>query len=259
MLDFAKDLAQQAGQLLKDGLGRARDIRFKGEADLVTEMDLASENLITRAIQTNFPSHAILAEESGSLGPTESGYRWVIDPLDGTVNYAHGVPLFCVSIGLEKDGIPLLGVICAPTLGETYWAERGAGAFLNGTPLHVSSQKRLDQALLVTGFPHELGRAPETLNVFGAFVDASQAVRRLGSSALDLAWVAAGRFDAFWEPRLMPWDVCAGIVLVEEAGGRVSNFESKPFTTDDKRIIASNGHLHDPLLHVMTQARLAKP
>jgi myo-inositol-1(or 4)-monophosphatase len=258
MLDFAKDLAEQAGQLLKDGLGRARDIRFKGEADLVTEMDLASENLIIHAIQTHFPSHAILAEESGATGHTQNGYRWVIDPLDGTVNYAHGVPLFCVSIGLEKDGVPLLGVIHAPVLQETYWAQRGQGAFLNGTRLQVSGQTRLEHALLVTGFPHELGRSPETLNTFGAFVDASQAVRRLGSSAIDLAWVAAGRFDAFWEPRLMPWDVCAGIVLVEEAGGRVTNFDGSPFATNDKRIIASNGHLHNSLLHVMTQTRRAQ-
>jgi myo-inositol-1(or 4)-monophosphatase len=250
MLDFAVDVAQRAGKLLHEGLAGPREIRFKGAIDLVTEMDVAAEKLIVDALRERFPDHAILAEEGGAT-EAASGYKWVVDPLDGTTNYAHGLPIFCVSIGLEKDGEPILGVICAPAIGELYAAEKGKGATLNGQPIHVSTTDDLQRALLVTGFPYDVQVKQSNLHHFSKFIHRSQAVRRLGSAALDLAWVAAGRFDGFWEPRLAPWDLCAGSVIVAEAGGRVTGYGGGPFSIYGKEVLASNGRVHDAMIAVL--------
>ncbi len=250
MLDFAVEIARKAGDLLHEGLGGPREIRYKGAIDLVTEMDVAAEKLILDAIRARFPDHAILAEESGATD-APSGYKWVVDPLDGTTNYAHGLPLFCVSIGLEKDGEPLLGVIYAPVLKEMYAAEVGRGATLNGQPIRVSGVDTLQRSLLVTGFPYDVQVKATNLKHFGAFIHEAQAVRRLGSAALDLAWVAAGRFDGFWEPRLAPWDLCAGAVIVREAGGVVTGYGGGPFSIYGKEVLASNGVIHDKMIAVL--------
>ena len=257
MLAFASEIARQAGQLLKEGLDRPHEVRYKGAIDLVTEMDVAAEDLILAAIRQQYPDHAVLAEESGASAPQASGYRWVVDPLDGTTNYAHGLPIFCVSIGLEKDGEPVLGVIYAPMLDELYAAQAGGGATRNGKRLAVSGVEALDRSLLVTGFPYDVQIKATNLAHFGAFIHEVQAVRRLGSAALDLAWVAAGRFEGFWEPRLAPWDLCAGSVLVREAGGRVTGYDGGPFSIYGKEVLASNGRIHDAMQAVL--ARSGRP
>lgn len=253
MLDFAVDVARRAGTLLHEGLSRPREIKFKGAIDLVTEMDVAAEKLILEAIRERFPDHAVLAEESGASEATTSGYKWVVDPLDGTTNYAHGLPIFCVSIGLEKDGEPVLGVIYAPVLGEMYAAEAGKGATLNGQPIRVSAVDDLQRSLLVTGFPYDVQVKQTNLHHFSKFIHQAQAVRRLGSAAIDLAWVAAGRFDGFWEPRLAPWDLCAGSVIVREAGGTVTGYGGGPFSIYGKEVLATNGRLHDQMVAVLAQ------
>lgn len=250
---FAALIARRAGALLLEGFQKPHEIRFKGEIDLVTEMDLASEAAIIEAIEERYPDHAILAEESGKHDRA-SRYRWVIDPLDGTTNYAHGLPIFCVSIGLEKDGEPYLGVIYAPALNELYEAETGEGAYLNGKPIRVSEATALNQSLLVTGFPYDVQDKSSNVEDFGRFIHKARAVRRLGSAAIDLAWVAAGRFDGFWEPRLGAWDMCAGTVVVREAGGRVTAYDGGPFSIHNKEILASNGKLHPAMVDVL-QAR----
>jgi myo-inositol-1(or 4)-monophosphatase len=251
MLEFAKDIAVKAGQLLKEGLNRPREIQYKGEIDLVTEMDVASEKLILTAIREAYPDHEILAEESGGSREAAKGYRWVVDPLDGTTNYAHGLPIFCVSIGLEYQGEPVLGVIYVPMLDELFAAEKGKGATLNGKPLSISKTEDLRKSLLVTGFPYDVQVKSTNLQHFSAFIHSAQAVRRLGSAATDLAWVAAGRFDGFWEPRLQPWDLCAGAVLVTEAGGKVTGYDGGPFSIYGREVLASNGHLHDAMIRVL--------
>lgn len=252
MLDFVIETARAAGELLRAGLNQPRTIHFKGAIDLVTEMDIAAETLILDAIRSRFPDHAILSEEAGASAAADaSGYRWVVDPLDGTTNYAHGLPIFCVSIGLEHDGVPVLGVIYAPVLNEMYAAERGKGATLNGQPLRVSQIAKLDRAMLVTGFPYDVQIKSSNLQHFSSFIHSVQAVRRLGSAALDLAWVAAGRFDGFWEPRLAPWDLCAGSLLVQEAGGRVSGYDGSPFSIYGAEVLASNGLVHESMIDIL--------
>jgi myo-inositol-1(or 4)-monophosphatase len=256
LLDFAVQIARQAGQLLKEGLNRPHEVRYKGAIDLVTEMDVAAEALIIQAIRATYPDHAILAEESGESELAGATYRWVIDPLDGTTNYAHHVPVFCVSIGLEKDGQPHLGVIYAPVLDELFAAETGHGATLNGQPIRVSETSEVARALLVTGFPYDIKTKGANLVHFANFLDAAQAVRRLGSAALDMAWVAAGRYDGFWEPRLKPWDLCAGTVLVREAGGTVTNYTGGEFSIYGHEVLASNGPLHAGMCEVLSRTEL---
>ncbi|MFP5504290.1 MAG: inositol monophosphatase family protein [Candidatus Sericytochromatia bacterium] len=257
MLDFAREIGLKAGQLLKEGLDRPREIRYKGAIDLVTEMDVAAEKLILDAIREAYPDHAVLAEESGASAETEYEYRWVVDPLDGTTNYAHGLPLFCVSIGLEKNGVPHLGVIYAPAIDELYTAETGEGAFLNGKRIHVSKTEELNRSLLVTGFPYDVQVKSTNLIHFSNFIHTAQAVRRLGSAAIDMAWVAAGRFDGFWEPRLQPWDLAAGTVIVREAGGVVSRYDGGEFSIYGKEVVACNPQLHGAMLDVL--AKTATP
>jgi len=252
----AVDLARAAGHLLHRELVGARQISYKGApTNLVTEMDARAERLIVDGLLRAFPDDAILAEEGGVRGG-RSGRRWIVDPLDGTTNYAHGIPLFAVSIALEVEHAIVLGVVYDPNLDELYVAERGGGARLNDAAIAVSAATRLDESLLTTGFPYDIRvRADNNLREYAALSVRARAVRRFGSAVLDLAYVAAGRFDGYWELRLGPWDVAAGALLVAEAGGRVTDVEGGPLDVDAPSLIASNGRIHDELLAVLIQLR----
>lgn len=248
----ALDAAKRAGDLLMEGLGRTNLVEFKGEIDLVTEMDRKAEEVIVETISSAFPDHSILAEEREEV-ERPSTYRWIVDPLDGTTNYAHGYPVFCVSIALECNGEVLLGVVYNPVLKETFLAEKGHGATLNGIPIHVSNTERLERSLLATGFPYDIRRTEDNnLNHFCNFALRAQAIRRAGSAALDLCYVACGRFDGYWELRLKPWDVAAGSLMVREAGGRVTTFDGGPFDIYSDNILASNGRIHEEMVRVLS-------
>ena len=254
----AVDAARAAGQLLHREHPRTRQVSFKGTStNLVTEMDGRAEALVVDALLKQFPDDGILGEE-GSARPGRSGRRWVIDPLDGTTNYTHGLPVYAVGIGLERDGIVELGVVYDPTRDEMFVGERGAGAWLNDTRLSVSATPALDVSLLTTGFPYDLRTNPDNnLREYATFAARARAVRRMGSALIDLAYVAAGRFDGFWELTLGPWDVAAGAVLVEEAGGRVSDLHGGPLDINAPRLVASNGRIHDEILAVLKEIRSA--
>ncbi|MGI9104798.1 MAG: inositol monophosphatase family protein [Pyrinomonadaceae bacterium] len=256
MLDFAIETAREAGRVLAERFGRASlEVMHKGDIDLVTESDLAAERLIVERIRNYHPRHAILAEEAGTVergaGTTASDYKWIIDPLDGTTNYAHGYPCFCVSIALERRGELVIGVIYNPTRDEMFAAERGAGATLNGRRIRVSEVDELNQALLCTGFPYDVRERGDFARHFHNFIMYSQGVRRDGSAALDLAYVACGRFEGFWEEGLRPWDVAAGAVIIEEAGGRVSRYDNAPLDIYSSPIMASNGLVHEAMMRVL--------
>ena len=256
MLNFAIQTARDAGAILVDRLGRAQ-VSNKGDIDLVTEADVASEQLIIERIRSHYPRHAILAEESGAseeLNTGKSEWKWIIDPLDGTTNYAHGYPCFCVSIGLEREGVIEIGVIYDPTRDELFAAERGQGATLNGRRMRVSDVADLNQAMLCTGFPYNVRERPNFARDFANFTMAAQAVRRDGSAAIDLAYLACGRFDGFWEDGLKPWDVAAGILLIEEAGGQITDFNGGPVDIYAARVLASNGLIHDAMMRVLRAA-----
>jgi myo-inositol-1(or 4)-monophosphatase len=256
LLNFAIQTAREAGKILADKFGRALRVTNKGDIDLVTEADIAAERLIVERIRSHHPRHAILTEESGdvvSLGDAGSEYKWVIDPLDGTTNYAHGYPVFCVSVALEHEGRVVLGVVYDPTRDELFAAERGQGATLNGRSLRVSETDELNGALLCTGFPYDVRDRGDFARHFRNFIMRAQSVRRDGAAALDLAYVAAGRFDAFYEEGLRPWDVAAGVLLVEEAGGRVTHYDGSPFNIYTPPIAASNGLIHEAMLEVLRQ------
>ncbi len=230
----------------------------KGTIDLVTEVDLECERMCRAVIAERFPDHDILAEElsAGPAEPARSRFRWVFDPIDGTTNYAHGLPIFCASLALEIDGRREVGAIYDPTRKELFTAERGQGAFLNGAPLRVSSATALIESLLVTGFPYDMHKqGPDLVALFGAFLGRARAVRRLGSAALDLCYVAAGRFEAFWEQHLKPWDVAAGALVVTEAGGRVTGMDGTPFDPVAAHLVASNGHVHEEILALIREFR----
>ena len=256
MLNFAIQTARDAGRLLAERFGRTLQITNKSELDLVTESDLASERLIIDRIKTYHPRHAILAEESGASAPQDheqaSEWRWIIDPLDGTTNYAHGYPCFCVSMGLEREGKMEVGVIYDPLRDELFTAERGQGASLNGRRIQVSATRNLSAALLCTGFPYDVRERSEFARHFTNFIMNAQAVRRDGAAALDLAYVASGRFDGFWEEGLKPWDVAAGVLMIEEAGGRVSNYAGEPLSIFTPPIVASNGLVHEQMMRVLS-------
>ena len=255
MLDFAIETAREAGRVLGERFGRASlEVTHKGDIDLVTESDLAAERLIVERIRSHYPRHAILAEESGAseqVGGGAGEYKWIIDPLDGTTNYAHGYPCYCVSIALERAGVLLLGVIHDPTRDETFAAERGAGATLNGRRIRVSEINDLNEAMLCTGYPYDVRGRDNFVRNFKNFILHAQGVRRDGSAALDLAYVACGRFDGFWEEGLRPWDVAAGAVIVEEAGGRVSRYDDAPYDIYTPPIMASNGLVHEAMMRVL--------
>ena len=255
MLDFAIETAREAGRVLAERFGRASlEVTHKGDIDLVTESDLAAERLIIERIRSYYPRHAILAEESGTAtheGAGESAYKWIIDPLDGTTNYAHGYPCYCVSVALEHAGEIVLGVVHDPTRDETFAAERGGGATLNGRTIRVSEIDDLNRAMLCTGFPYDVRGRNQFARHFSNFIMHAQAVRRDGAAALDLAYVACGRFDGFWEEGLRPWDVAAGTIIVREAGGRVTHYDGTPFDVYTPPIIASNGLVHEAMMGVI--------
>ncbi|MCS7050275.1 MAG: inositol monophosphatase [Thermomicrobium sp.] len=251
--------ALAAGRLLRERLGQVRDIQFKGAVDLVTDVDVASERLIVETIRAAFPDHALLTEEGSGDGALDAPALWVIDPLDGTTNFAHGYPMFCVSIAFVRDGRPHVGVVYQPLLDELFVAERGVGAFLNGDRLAVSPHAELRNALLATGFPYDRDRRRQALDAFGRFTLSARAIRRDGSAALNLAYVAAGRFDGFWEQELSPWDTAAGVLLVEEAGGRVTDYSGRPYRLGQGTCVASNGKIHEAMLVLIAGSGEVEP
>jgi myo-inositol-1(or 4)-monophosphatase len=252
--------ALKAGEILIQHAGKVKRIGYKDEVNLVTEVDCLSEETITQMIRSEFPDHGILTEESEGR-KAESAYRWVIDPLDGTTNYAHDFPAYCVSIALEKDGEIILGVVYNPNLDELFEARKGNGAFLSGARKPESGKRRisvsptaeLSRSLLATGFPYDIRTSKiDNLNHFANFYKRSQAIRRAGSAALDLCYLAMGRFDGFWELKLSPWDTAAGSLLVTEAGGKVTDFSGGPFEIYSKEIVASNGRIHQQMIEILT-------
>lgn len=256
--DLAIGAARDAGTLLRDALGQHRDIAFKGLVDLVTDADRASEAMIAARIRQSFPEHGLLGEEgTRATDPRpDSSFRWVFDPLDGTTNYAHGYPHFAVSIALVEGDRALLGVVYDPMRDELFVAERGRGATLNGRPLRVSRTNDLIRSLLATGFAYDLDARAENMRMWDALLNITQGTRRDGSASLNLCYVAAGRLDGFWERPLQPWDIAAGALIVEEAGGRVSSYTGGRFDPLGHEAVATNGLIHDQLLRVVAQHAL---
>jgi myo-inositol-1(or 4)-monophosphatase len=255
-LATAVEAALAAGRIHRQYFRQGTPIHKKGRIDLVTAADLAVEAMFRRLISERFPSHVVVGEEGSSGGPPAGSVRWIIDPVDGTTNFAHGLQLFCVSIALEVNGQLELGVVYDPTADELFTAERGTGAWLNGRRLAVSSAGQLVDSLLCTGFPYSVREDRlRHLRMFGAFLEEAQGVRRLGSAALDLCYVAAGRLDGYWEEKIHPWDIAAGGLIVLEAGGMVTGVAGEPFDPFRGHVMASNGHLHDAMLGVATRAR----
>jgi myo-inositol-1(or 4)-monophosphatase len=255
-LATAVEIVLRSGEIQMSRRESGFSVNKKGTIDLVTEVDLECERMCRAVLAERFPDHDILAEElsSGPAQVASSRYRWVFDPLDGTTNYAHGLPVFCASLALEIDGQAVAGAVYDPTRKELFTGERGAGAFLNGTRLQVSETGALLDALLVTGFPYDVHQKLQPLiAMFGAFLGQARAVRRLGSAALDLCYVAAGRFDGFWEQSLRPWDVSAGALIVEQAGGRITGMDGTRFDPAAAHLVASNGRIHQAMLRVIDE------
>jgi myo-inositol-1(or 4)-monophosphatase len=254
-LATAIELVTTAGAIQRARFGSVIRVEKKGAIDLVTEVDIEVERMARALLQSRFPDHDVLAEEMGGASATAS-HRWVFDPLDGTTNFAHGVPIFCASLALEIDGEAVVGAVFDPNRQELFTAERGVGAWLNGAPIQVSSTATVIDALLVTGFPYDVHQTlDDVVGLFGAFVGRARAIRRLGSAALDLCWVGAGRMDGFWEERLQPWDTRAGALIVEQAGGRLSGLDGGPWDARGAHLLASNGHLHEQLLEIVADFR----
>ena len=253
-LEKAVEASRAAGGILMNYLDRKIKIEFKGRIDLVTEADKKAEDCILKILQEVFPDHGFLAEESGNQKIDENRHMWVIDPLDGTTNYAHGYRCFSVSIALLVDGIRTVGVVYDPWGKELFTAIRDKGAFLNNKPISVSEEIDLEKSLLVTGFPYDIREGHVTnLGLFNHLILKAQAVRRDGSAALDLAYVAAGRFDGLWELKLHPWDVAAGTLIVEEAGGKVTTFSGKQFEITSLDLLATNGSIHRKLMQKISE------
>ncbi len=251
-LSVAIEAALAGGAILESYYGGAFEISFKGELDLVTQADLESEATVLSILNARMPEASILAEESG--GPTGDAFqRFVVDPLDGTTNFAHAYPMFAVSIGYEEDGEVRAGVVYDPVHKELFTAESGRGAFLNGKRLDVSATSQIRHALLTTGFPYDLKDDLEgNLRLFKKFMGIARAIRRDGSAALDLCYVAAGRFDGFWEEKLGPWDTAAAALIVQEAGGEVTDMRGGPFHYMQKQVVASNGRIHESMLSILS-------
>lgn len=252
MIDNIIEIAKQAGDIVREGFGKNFQIEYKsGENNLVTEIDKKSEQTIIEFIQKKYPTHGILAEEHGELRKN-SDYLWVIDPLDGTTNFAHGLPIFSVSIGLQKKNKTIAGVVYDVMRNIIYSAEEGGGSFANGTRINVSSRNEIQQSILVTGFPYNVKENPEkAFERFEVMTKNSRAVRRLGSAAIDFCYVAAGVFEGFWEVHLHPWDICAGKLIVEEAGGVVTDFDGSEIDIYSKRILASNPFIHPGMIELL--------
>jgi myo-inositol-1(or 4)-monophosphatase len=242
----------RAGDLMMAHFGHVLRVDKKGTIDLVTEVDVAIERMFRDLIAARFPEHDVLGEELGGSAAAPAGACWVFDPIDGTTNYAHGLPIFCASVAFEMRGVAQAAAVYDPTRRELFTAEQGGGAFLNGIPIHVSSTDRLVDALLVTGFPYDVHRrVAELVGLFGEFTGRARAVRRLGSAAIDLCYVAAGRMDGFWERDLKPWDIAGGALIVVEAGGCVTRIDGAPFSSREGHVLATNGRLHDAMLEVI--------
>jgi myo-inositol-1(or 4)-monophosphatase len=249
-------IAREAGALLMDYFRRRVKIEYKGEADLVTEADRNSEALIIRRVREQFPTHAVLGEESGSVAATSAsnaGYRWYVDPLDGTTNFAHGFPVFCVSLGIERLNAQgkaqrVAGVVYDPTRDELFSAELGRGAFLNGVKVNVSATANLKDSLVATGFPSQKRHKNPNIHFYHQLTLKTHGVRRAGSAALDLCYVACGRYDGFWEFNLNPWDTAAGVLIAQEAGGRVTDFTGGEFDIASHQVLATNSHIHPSLM-----------
>lgn len=255
---FAMDLACKSGSLLKEKFNDTHKIQYKGDINIVTEADKMSEDLIIYEIKRNFPDHGILSEESPAITGTGK-LRWIIDPLDGTTNYSHGYPVFCVSIALENDGVIVLGVIYDPMRKDMFVAVRGEGAYLNNKKIKVSSVRNISRSLLATGFPYDIRESKENnLDYFNAMAIKVQAIRRAGSAALDLAYLASGRFDGFWELKLKPWDTAAGCLMVEEAGGVISDISGKKWHLQSPSLLASNGLIHKQMIRVLRVKQLSR-
>ena len=251
-LTTAIEAVVHAGGVMMSRFGTEVRIDKKGTIDLVTEVDVAIERSFRQMIAERFPDHAVLGEEMGGSAASPAGPCWVFDPIDGTTNFAHGLPIFCASLALEVDGAAQIAAVYDPTRRELFTAERGSGAFLNGRRLQVSDASALVDAVLVTGFPYDVHqRVEEIVGLFAAFVGRARAVRRLGSAAIDLCYVAAGRMDGFWETDLKAWDIAGGALIVELAGGRVTDMSGDPFSSRAGRVLATNGRIHDAMLEVI--------
>lgn len=254
MLNIVSDIARAAGAIVRAGYGRANRIEFKGEVDLVTEIDQRSEALILERVRAAFPDHAVYAEESGRSGSHD--YEWLIDPLDGTTNYAHAIPCFSVSIGLAHQGRMVLGVVYDPLRDELFAAEAGRGATRNGEPIRVAAQTELGRSLLTTGFPYDVRTSPiNNFREWELFYKRSQGVRRPGSAALDCCYVACGRFDGYWEYKVAPYDVAAGVLIAQEAGAVITTVTGEPYTLPSASILMANPDVHRQMLAVLEEAR----
>lgn len=251
-LTTAVESVVRAGDLMLERFGTALRVDMKGAIDLVTEVDIAIEREFRVRIAERFPDHAVLGEEMGGSAAAPAGPCWVFDPIDGTTNFAHGLPVFCSSLALEIDGVAQVSAVYDPTRRELFTAERGGGAFLNGRPMQVSTSSTLLESVLATGFPYNVhSRVAEIVGLFGEFVGRVRAVRRLGSAAIDLCYVASGRLDGFWERDLHAWDIAGGALLVTESGGAVTNYRGEAFHSRDGEVIASNGLVHQAMLDVI--------
>jgi myo-inositol-1(or 4)-monophosphatase len=258
-LTTAIEAVVRAGKVQMAHFGGELQIDKKGTIDLVTDIDVAVERMFRGLVAERFPDHQVLAEEMGGNADAPAGPCWVFDPIDGTTNYAHGIPIFCASLALEIDGIAQVAAVFDPNRQELFTAERGGGAFLNGRPLQVSRAASLVDAVLATGFPYDVhGRVDEIVGLFGAFVGQARAVRRLGSAAIDLCYVAAGRMDGFWESDLKPWDIAGGALILTEAGGRITNMDGAAFHSRCRQVLGTNSHLHDPMLEIIRRFRTGR-
>lgn len=249
---LALEAVLEAGKVLKKGFRQKKTYQKKGTIDLVTEWDFKSQGTVISRLKSQFPDADYLVEESG-IERRSSPYCWVLDPLDGTTNFVHGLPFYCISLALMVNKVALLGIVHNPEFKETYWALKGKGAFLNGRPIRVSSFPSVSQSLLTTGFPYNIKKTHrQILKRFQQVTTRAQGVRRPGSAALDLCWVANGAVDGFWEQYLKPWDTAAGVVLVEEAGGKVSDFAGHSYHIEKKQILATNGKIHQEMIGLLS-------